>query len=69
MQGREYGIMLLMLLPSSLGKGKAQKKYYDFAAEFELNELATKGVDGIKVKVFTTSLDTKGREELLGARC
>ena len=24
------------------------------------------GVDGVKVKVFTTSMDTKGREELLG---
>lgn len=61
-------IMLLMLLPSSLAKGQAQKKYYDFAAEFELNEMATKGVDGIKIKVFTTSMDTKGREELLGKR-
>ena len=46
--------MLLMLLPSSLQKGKTQKKYYDFVAKYELNELATKGVDGIKIKVFTT---------------
>ena len=37
-------IMLLMLIPSSLDKGLAQKKYYDFAAEFELNDLATKGL-------------------------
>ena len=80
-------IMLLMLLPSSLAKGPAQKKYYDFAAEFELNDLATKGrceymyvindrdrkftclftgIDGIKVQIFSTSMDTKGREELLG---
>jgi len=59
-------ILLMMLLPSSLLKGKAQKKYYDFAADFELNEWATTGVEGIKIKVFTTSMDTKGREELLG---
>ena len=65
-RSKAENIMLLMLLPSSLSKGKAQKKYYDFAAEFELNELATKGLDGIKIKVFTTSMDTKGREELLG---
>lgn len=37
-------IMLLMLIPSSLDKVLAQKKYYDFAAEFELNDLATKGL-------------------------
>ncbi len=24
------------------------------------------GIDGVKVKIFTTSMDTKGREELLG---
>ena len=39
----EY-ILLLMLLPASLPKGRSQKKYYDFAASFELNELATKGL-------------------------
>ena len=35
--------MLLMLLPNTLAKGKPQKKYYDFSAEFELNDLATNG--------------------------
>ena len=35
-------IMILMLLSSSI-KGVGQKKYYDFAAEFELNDLATTG--------------------------
>ena len=42
-RSKAENIMLLMLLPSSLTKGRAQKKYYDFAAEFELNDLATKG--------------------------
>ena len=39
-------ILLLMLLPNTLNKGAAQKKYYDFAAEFELNDMATKGQFG-----------------------
>ena len=37
-------IMLLMLLPANLPKGHAQKKYYDFAAAFELNDLSTTGI-------------------------
>lgn len=36
-------ILLLMLLPNTLNKGAAQKKYYDFAAKFELKDIATKG--------------------------
>merc|ERR1712224_374006 len=62
------------------------KKYYDFAATYELNELYEQGfclcvlshlvlhinvtintgVEGVKVRVFGTTMDTKGREELLG---
>lgn len=42
-RSKSENIMLLMLLQSKLGKGKAQKKYYDFAAAFELDELATTG--------------------------
>ena len=61
-------MILFMLLPDSL-KGEAQKKYYDFAAEFELNQLFRTGIDVglpplIKVKVFSTSLDTRGKEEI-----
>ena len=59
---------LYFLLPDDI-KGTQQKKYYDFVAEFELNELFHVGVEGIKVKVFSTSMDTKGREELLGMTC
>ena len=43
-RSKAENIQLLMLLPSSLAKGQAQKKYYDFAADFELNDLATKGM-------------------------
>lgn len=57
-------MLLLMLLPATLKEG--QKKYYDFAAKFELNSLCKDGINGIKVKIFAASLDTKGREEMLG---
>ena len=57
-------MLLMMLLPAKLKMG--QKKYYDFAAKYELNRLFEEGIDGIKVKVFGCSMDTKGREELLG---
>ena len=59
-------MMLFMLLQQSI-KQEQQRKYFDFAAKFELNELFTTGIDGIKIKVFATSMDTnKGREELSG---
>jgi hypothetical protein len=37
-------ILLLMLLPNNLAKGPPQKKYYDWAAQFELNDIATNGL-------------------------
>ena len=43
-----------------------QKKYFDFAASFELNDLCTIGINGIRVMVFGASLDTKEREEVTG---
>jgi len=58
-------MLLFMLLQQSI-KQEQQRKYFDFAAKFELNELYTTGIDGIKIKVFATSMDTKGREELSG---
>ena len=64
-RGKMENILLLMLMPSGL-KGQAQKKYFDFAAKFELHELYHKGIDGVKCKVFATSIDTPGRAELLG---
>ena len=42
-RNKSENILLLMLLPNSLPKGRSQKKYYDFAATFELNELARDG--------------------------
>ena len=59
-------MFLMMLLPVN-AKGYGLKKYFDFAATFELNSLYHTGVSGIKVKIFSLSLDTPGRHELLGA--
>ncbi len=58
-------MLLLMLLPSN-AKSLGLKKYFDFAARYELNSLFTKGIDGVKVKIFGMSMDTIGRHELLG---
>ena len=57
-------MLLLMLIPASL-KGQAAKKYYDFAADFELNALHDRGVEGVKVMLFGNTMDTPGRAELL----
>jgi len=77
-------MLLQMLIPSTL-KGKAAKKYYDWAAN-EMNDLhgtdyyynlfeffflllfplhAENGVEGVRVVLYGTTLDTPGRRELL----
>lgn len=79
----EY-MFMHMLLPKNT-KSYAKKKYFDFAATFELNALYHTGIlldfayifsiytsqhqtgeSGIKVKIFSMSMDTPGRHELLG---
>ena len=54
-----------MLIPSHL-KGKQAKKYYDWMATFEMNDLHRRGVDGVRVLIYGTSLDSPGRSEMLG---
>ena len=44
---------------------KAAKKYYDFAAKYEVNDLHSTGIYGIRVLMYGTSLDSPGRRELL----
>ena len=60
-------MFLMMLLPVN-AKGYGLKKYFDFAANFELNSLYNTGESGVRVKIFSLSLDTPGRHELLGAQ-
>ena len=60
-------MLLHMLLPSKL-KGESLKKYYDWAASYELNDLYTSGVEGVKVVQFGNTMDTPGRSELLAMK-
>ena len=64
-RGKPKYMLLFMLLQHSI-KQEQKRKYLDFAATFELNDLFSKGIDGVKIKLFAVSLDTKGREELSG---
>lgn len=58
-------MILFMLLQQSI-KQEQKRKYFEFATKHELNDLSSKGIDGIKIKIFATSMDTKGREEIAG---
>ena len=58
-------IILYMLLDDSI-KYEKQRKYFDFAVDYELHELYQDGLDGVRVKVFCSSLDIKGKEEMSG---
>ena len=62
---RAENMLFFMLLPSSL-KCAQQQKYYNFAATYELNDIFNKGIEGVAVRCFGTSMDTPGRAELLG---
>ena len=58
-------MLLLLVIPTCI-KDPGVKKYYDFIANYELNDLFTTGINGVKVKIFSTSMDTPGRSELMG---
>ena len=58
-------MLLQMIIPDTV-KNEAQRKYYNFAANFELNEIFENGIDGVKVYFFGMSMDTKGKEQILG---
>ena len=64
LRAQASNMLLLMLIPARL-KGQSAKKYYDFAATYELNRLHTDGVYGVRVVTFGSTLDTPGRAELL----
>lgn len=64
-RGKAQNMLLQIVIPTEL-KEDQQKKYYDFMAQFELNELFHRGVSGVRVKIFCTSMDTPGRAELMG---
>ena len=90
-RGKAEKLLILLVIPTSI-KDPNAKKYFDFAATYELNDLFENGkkhlpvclkfyvilshvshmrtqyigVDGVKIKVFSTSLDSPGRSELMG---
>ena len=92
-RGKSENMHMWYIMPTSI-KGVSQKKYFDFFAKWDLNDLhfngtisyskqslscfiflfldgstrimTTSGVDGVKATVYTTSMDTPGRSELMG---
>ena len=65
-------MMLSMLIPSAL-KEDAQKKYFDYIVEVELNPMATIGLNNpaggrTKAKIFGITLDLPGRDKFLWLR-
>lgn len=58
-------MLLVIVIPTDI-KDPNVKKYYDFMAEYELNELFHTGIDGVKIKIYSSSMDTPGRSELMG---
>ena len=53
-----------MLYPSKY-KARESRKYYDFVAKYELQDLFVHGVDGVKIIFYGMTLDTPGRREEL----
>jgi hypothetical protein len=57
-------MLVQMLIPAEL-KSSAAAKYYDWAAEYEMNDLHLRGVSGVRVLLYGVTLDAPGRRELL----
>ena len=54
------GNMIMHMLLDSTLSSKAMRKYYQFAAKFEINQLRNVGVEGVRIIVLANTLDTKG---------
>ena len=52
------------IIPNTL-KMQAAKKYYDFAAQYEMNDLYRTGIYGVRVIMYGTTLNSPGRREIL----
>ena len=61
---RAENMLVQAIIPAKL-KDQAARKYYNFAASFEMNRLYHEGVNGVRVVRYGTSLDSPGRRELL----
>ena len=61
---KDRNMLIIFVFPGNAFKAKQSRKYYDWVAP-EMNDLRRRGVDGIKVRVFGTTLDSPGRREQL----
>ena len=64
-RGKPENMILHIVIPTKI-KDPNVKKYFDFSATYELDDLFINGVEGVKIKIFTTTMDTPGRSELMG---
>ena len=64
MRMRVKNMLLCMLIPAHLKQGHT-RKYYNWAADYEIKDLHFRGIDRVRVVVYATSLDAPGRAELL----
>ena len=65
--------LLWMLLDASI-KAAGQRKYFEWSTSYEMEKLHREGIRDalvipMKVKIFTITMDTKGREEVSGKFC
>ncbi len=52
--------LLIHMLTKTNLSARQSKKYFDFAANYEINELQSAGVDGVRLILFANTMDTKG---------
>ena len=57
-------MLVHMVMPAKL-KDQQARKYYDWSARYEMNDLHRRGVRGVRVLLYGTTLDSPGRRELL----
>ena len=57
-------MLVHMIIPSRL-KDQQARKYYDWSAEYEMNDLHQRGVRGVRVVLYGTTFDSPGCRELL----
>lgn len=67
-RAKPENMLMVIVIPTKI-KDVGQKKYYDFMSYYELQDLSVNGVEGVRVKIFSASMDTPGRAELMGKQC
>ena len=60
-------VLTHMLMPESLS-AEQQRKFYTWSAKFEMDDLQTNGVSGVRAIIFGDTLDTPGRAKFLNMK-